>query len=112
MQDLGHPKIYFLEEGSESSEPGPSNLSDTVTTAYSGANERDGSSRMSSCQVKTSPSTNGAITKTSYPQEETAPIQLTLRHFPWTITAEVLSGTGSRGSFLDPQSGLLQMCLN
>lgn len=112
MQDLGHPKLYFLEERFDSSEPGASNLSDTVTTAYSEGKERDGSSRISSCQVKTSPSTNGTITKTSFPQEETAPIQLTLRHFPWKITAEVLSGTGSQGSFLDPQSGLLQMRLN
>ena len=65
VQDLGHPKLYPPEEGSESSEPGQSNLSDTATTAYSEANERDGSSRISSCQVKTSASTNGAITKTS-----------------------------------------------
>ena len=59
--------IDFLEEESDqSSEPGTSYISDTVTTA-SEAKEREGSSRASSCQVKTSPSTNGAVSKTSYP---------------------------------------------
>ena len=82
VQDLGHPKLYFLEGESESSEPGPSYLSDTVTTAYSEAKERDGSSKISSCQVKTSPSTNGAITKTSYPPRGTSPCPTYFKVFP------------------------------
>lgn len=82
VQDLGHPKLYFLEEGSESSEPGPSYLSDTVTTAYSEAKARDSSSRISSCQVKTRPSTNGAITKTSYPPRGNSTYPTYVKAFP------------------------------
>ena len=82
-------------------------VSNTVTTAYSEAKERDDSSRISSCQVKTSPSTNGAITKTSYPPRGNSTYPTS-----WKITPEVISGTGRQGSFLDPQTGLLQMCLN
>ena len=74
--------IDFLEEESEqSSEPGPSYISDTATTA-SEVKERDGSLRASNCQIKTSPSTNRAV-RLPTPQEETAIIQLALRDFPW-----------------------------
>ena len=90
-EELGKPctfvvllVVQFLEEESDqSSEPGPSYISETIT-ATSEAKERDGSSIASSCQVKTSPSTNGAVSKNSYPQEETALVQFALRHFPWT----------------------------
>ncbi|CAH3164649.1 unnamed protein product [Porites evermanni] len=52
--------IDFLEEESEqSSELGPSYISDTATTALE-VKERDGSLRASNCPVKTSPSTNRA----------------------------------------------------
>lgn len=44
--------------------------------------ERDGSLRASSCQVKTSPSTNGAISKTSYPPRGNSTCPTCFRAFP------------------------------
>ena len=73
--------IDYLEAESESSETGPSYLSDTVTTA-SEEKERDGSSRASSCQVKTRPSTNGAVTKTSYPSRGNSTCPTCVEEFP------------------------------
>ena len=74
--------IDFLEEESEQScEPGPLYISDTVTTA-SEAKERDGSLRASSCQVKTSPSPNGAVSKTSYPARGNSTCPTCFKGFP------------------------------
>ena len=74
--------IDFLEDESEqSSEPGPSYISDTATTA-SEVKERDGSLRASNCQIKTSPSTNRAVSKTSYPPRGNSNYPTCFKRFP------------------------------
>ena len=84
--------IDFLEEESEqSSELGPSYISDTATTALE-VKERDGSLRASNCPVKTSPSTNRAVSKTSYPPRGNSTYPTCLKKLKHMHTSLLTSG--------------------